>query len=217
MVMLSSSSSCSPGLVTSAVLVLVIIISCFTSIAFADTYTFNNIGHNKNYLQFLDDFWFTKAQGQIQLNVSNISFSNPNPASDSFNLSQIAFFLVPRNYTTLHACALNQSLIPPKILYTFDKLVQPTKNLTTKTSFHLLVTDLDTYDDNVYDLYFQNCNSPNQNLTLSMNVQTSMPGCVVSNMPITDDDEKLAYESLNTSPDRYLRYMTGLNFQLPEP
>ncbi|KAF5734950.1 Lung seven transmembrane receptor family protein [Tripterygium wilfordii] len=112
-----------------------------------------------------DEFGFTHT-GRIELNVSQISLSNPNPDLDR---SKLGFFLCTRD-SWLHvlqqledgeiACALQSDLI--KSVYTFNSLKKDQVTFTTVYS----MTDADQFT-----LVFANCLTE---LKVSMDVKSAM-------------------------------------------
>ncbi|KAF8412067.1 hypothetical protein HHK36_000020 [Tetracentron sinense] len=111
-----------------------------------------------------NEFGFTHT-GRLELNVSHISLSNPNPDLD---LSQAGFFLCTRD-SWIHVlqqiqdseitCALQSDLV--KLVYTFDRLKGA-------KSFDTLFTETDA---NQFTLVFANCL---QQLQVSMDVRSAM-------------------------------------------
>ncbi|XP_078440206.1 lung seven transmembrane receptor family protein [Wolffia australiana] len=112
----------------------------------------------------LDEFGFTHT-GILELNVSQIALSNPNPDLD---LSQLGFFLSTRDawFHVLQqiqdsdiSCVLQSRLV--KIVYTFDRKGQP-------NSFSTVFSET---DPGQYTIVFANCLS---NVQVSMAVRSSM-------------------------------------------
>nr|DAD36147.1 TPA_asm: hypothetical protein HUJ06_006787 [Nelumbo nucifera] len=111
-----------------------------------------------------DDFGFTHT-GRLELNVSHISLSNPNPELDLF---QVGFFLSTRD-SWIHVlqqiqdgeitCALQSGLV--KVVYTFDRL-KGAKN------FGVVFTENEA---NQFTLVFANCL---QQLQISMDIRSAM-------------------------------------------
>ncbi|KAI3904591.1 hypothetical protein MKW98_014771 [Papaver atlanticum] len=111
-----------------------------------------------------DEFGFTHT-GRLELNVSHITLSNPNPELD---LSQIGFFLSTRD-SWIHVlqqiqdlditCALQSELV--KVVYTFDKL-KGAKEL------GILYSESES---NQFTLVFANCLPQ---LQVSMDVRSEM-------------------------------------------
>ncbi|MCL7028281.1 hypothetical protein MKW94_024495 [Papaver nudicaule] len=111
-----------------------------------------------------DEFGFTHT-GRLELNVSHISLSNPNPELD---LSQIGFFLSTRD-SWIHVlqqiqdlditCALQSELV--KVVYTFDKL---------KGAKELGIVYSES-ESNQFTLVFANCLPQ---LQVSMDVRSEM-------------------------------------------
>ncbi|KAI3873573.1 hypothetical protein MKW92_007627 [Papaver armeniacum] len=111
-----------------------------------------------------DEFGFTHT-GRLELNVSHITLSNPNPELD---LSQIGFFLSTRD-SWIHVlqqiqdlditCALQSELV--KVVYTFDKL---------KGAKELGIVYSES-ESNQFTLVFANCLPQ---LQVSMDVRSEM-------------------------------------------
>ncbi|PIA34868.1 hypothetical protein AQUCO_03700263v1 [Aquilegia coerulea] len=135
----------------------------FFSISFAEI-RFSEIRSDDRSIIPFDEFGFTHT-GQLELNVSHISFSNPSPELD---LSQVGFFLSTRD-SWIHVlqqiqdlditCALQSELV--KNVYTFDKLKG-------STSFNTLYSETDA---NQFTLVFGNCLPQ---LRISMDVRSAM-------------------------------------------
>ncbi|XP_058104971.1 protein CANDIDATE G-PROTEIN COUPLED RECEPTOR 7 [Magnolia sinica] len=115
-----------------------------------------------------DEFGFTNT-GRLELNVSRISFSNPNP-----DLSQLGFFLSTRD-SWLHVlqeiqsgditCALQSKVI--RKVYIFDQLDPNTANTETSSfsTFH------EEHEPGQFTLVFANCIGQ---LQVSMDIQSAM-------------------------------------------
>ncbi|KAF6143741.1 hypothetical protein GIB67_041245 [Kingdonia uniflora] len=114
-----------------------------------------------------DEFGFTTT-GNLELNVSQITFSNPSPDLD---FSQIGFFFSTRD-SWIHVlqqiqdleitCAINSDLV--KVVYTFDKL----RDEKSPKKFDIL---FQMTDANQYTLVFANCLP---NVQVSMNMRSAM-------------------------------------------
>ncbi|EEF43452.1 protein CANDIDATE G-PROTEIN COUPLED RECEPTOR 7 [Ricinus communis] len=126
---------------------------------------FSDIRNDDRPIIPFDEFGFTH-KGQLELNVSNIHLSNPNPDLD---LSRVGFFLCTRE-SWLHviqqledgeiACALQSDLI--KQVYTFNKLQKG------QTFFSVVTSENDA---DQYTLVFANCLN---SVKVSMDVKSTM-------------------------------------------
>ncbi|XP_043716546.1 protein CANDIDATE G-PROTEIN COUPLED RECEPTOR 7-like [Telopea speciosissima] len=143
--------------------IVVILVSFFFSFAFAEI-RFSEIRSDDRSIIPFDEFGFTHT-GRLELNVSQISFSNPSPELD---LQQVGFFLSTRD-SWIHVlqqiqdlditCALQSDLV--KVVYTFDRLKGA-------KSFGFVFSETDA---NQFTLVFANCL---QQLQVSMDVQSAM-------------------------------------------
>ncbi|PNT53393.1 hypothetical protein POPTR_001G083100v4 [Populus trichocarpa] len=138
--------------------------SLLLSISLAEIH-FSEIRSDDRQIIPFDEFGFTHL-GRLELNVTNIHLSNPNPDLDR---SKIGFFLCTRD-SWLHVinqledgeitCALQSDLIKP--VFTFNELVKDQTSLS-KTLTH--------NDADQYTLVFANCLT---SLKVSMDVKSAM-------------------------------------------
>ncbi|XP_043717477.1 protein CANDIDATE G-PROTEIN COUPLED RECEPTOR 7-like [Telopea speciosissima] len=148
---------------SSRMLSAVIVVAFFFSFAFAEI-RFSEIRSDDRSIIPFDEFGFTHT-GRLELNVSQISLSNPSPELD---LQQVGFFLSTRD-SWIHVlqqiqdlditCALQSDLV--KVVYTFDRLKGA-------KSFNFVFTETDA---NQFTLVFANCL---QQLQVSMDVRSAM-------------------------------------------
>ncbi|XP_010267415.1 PREDICTED: protein GPR107-like [Nelumbo nucifera] len=139
-----------------------ILVLCF-SLCVAEI-RFSEIRSDDRSIIPFDEFGFTHT-GRLELNVSHISLSNPNPELD---LSQVGFFLSTRD-SWIHVlqqiqdlditCALQSDLV--KVVYTFDRLKGA-------KSFDSMFPENEA---NQFTLVFANCL---QQLQISMDVRSAM-------------------------------------------
>ncbi|EOY23876.1 Lung seven transmembrane receptor family protein [Theobroma cacao] len=140
-----------------------LLISLFASFGFAEIRVTEIRSDGRPIIPF-DEFGFTHT-GRLELNVSQIALSNPNPDLD---LSKVGFFLCTRD-AWMHvlqqledgevACALNSDLV---------KVVHDFKSLNRISSFDTVYQENDA---DQYTLVFANCLSQ---IKVSMNVRSAM-------------------------------------------
>ncbi|XP_021293674.1 protein GPR107 [Herrania umbratica] len=140
-----------------------LLISLLASFGFAEIRVTEIRSDGRPIIPF-DEFGFTHT-GRLELNVSQIALSNPNPDLD---LSKVGFFLCTRD-AWMHVlqqledgevgCALNSDLV--KVVYDF-------KSLNSKSSFDTVYLENDA---DQYTLVFANCLSQ---IKVSMNVRSAM-------------------------------------------
>ncbi|XP_007039375.2 PREDICTED: protein GPR107 [Theobroma cacao] len=140
-----------------------LLISLFASFGFAEIRVTEIRSDGRPIIPF-DEFGFTHT-GRLELNVSQIALSNPNPDLD---LSKVGFFLCTRD-AWMHvlqqledgevACALNSDLV--KVVYDF-------KSPNRISSFDTVYQENDA---DQYTLVFANCLSQ---IKVSMNVRSAM-------------------------------------------
>ncbi|KAK6262658.1 hypothetical protein QUC31_008474 [Theobroma cacao] len=140
-----------------------LLISLFASFGFAEIRVTEIRSDGRPIIPF-DEFGFTHT-GRLELNVSQIALSNPNPDLD---LSKVGFFLCTRD-AWMHvlqqledgevACALNSDLV--KVVYDF-------KSLNSISSFDTVYQENDA---DQYTLVFANCLSQ---IKVSMKVRSAM-------------------------------------------
>ncbi|RZC69599.1 hypothetical protein C5167_032726 [Papaver somniferum] len=142
---------------------IIFIISLFVIFTSAEIRSSEIRSDDRSIIPF-DEFGFTHT-GRLELNVSHITLSNPNPELD---LSQIGFFLSTRD-SWIHVlqqiqdlditCALQSELV--KVVYTFDKL---------KGAKELGIVYSES-ESNQFTLVFANCLPQ---LQVSMDVRSEM-------------------------------------------
>lgn len=142
---------------------IIFIISLFVIFTSAEIRSSEIRSDDRSIIPF-DEFGFTHT-GRLELNVSHITLSNPNPELD---LSQIGFFLSTRD-SWIHVlqqiqdlditCALQSEVV--KVVYTFDKL---------KGAKELGIVYSES-ESNQFTLVFANCLPQ---LQVSMDVRSEM-------------------------------------------
>ncbi|KAK8690848.1 hypothetical protein V6N13_074374 [Hibiscus sabdariffa] len=125
---------------------------------------FTEVGHDDRPIIPFDEFGFTHT-GHLELNVSNIQLSNPNPDLD---MSKVGFFLCTRDAWMQVLLQLEDGFIDCALNSDFVKLVFEFKSLKGKSSFNTIYKENNA---DQYTLVFANCLN---HVKVSMDVRSAM-------------------------------------------
>ncbi|KAK8560031.1 hypothetical protein V6N13_061349 [Hibiscus sabdariffa] len=125
---------------------------------------FTEVRHDDRPIIPFDEFGFTHT-GHLELNVSNIQLSNPNPDLD---MSKVGFFLCTRDAWMQVLLQLEDGFIDCALNSDFVKLVFEFKSLKGKSSFNTIYKENNA---DQYTLVFANCLN---HVKVSMEVRSAM-------------------------------------------